>query len=104
MAVTMQCANAIHERATVVLVTPLGRQDDGFGFMGPGYFEDRRGEHRMRAQLDEVGISVIEHPADRGFEKNCGAGVLPPVGGAVGISVQPFAGDGGIQRDRRRVR
>ena len=39
MAVTVQCANAIHERATVVLVAPLGRQDDGFGFVGCGYLE-----------------------------------------------------------------
>ena len=40
MAVAMEGANAIHERTTVVLVTPLGRQDDGFGFMGRGYFEE----------------------------------------------------------------
>ena len=65
-------------------------------------FRNRCREHRMRTQFDEVGISVIEHPADRGFEKHCGAGVLPPVGGAVGISVQLFAGDRRIQRDRCR--
>ena len=33
MAVAVQRANAIHERTTVVLVAPLGRQDDGVGLM-----------------------------------------------------------------------
>ena len=39
MAVTVQRANAIHQRTTVVLVASLGCQNDGVGLVGCGYFE-----------------------------------------------------------------
>ncbi len=58
----------------------------------------------MRAELHEVGVTVIEHPTRRSLEKHGGAGVLPPVGGAGGVTGELLAGDGRVQRDRRRGR
>ena len=68
--------------------------------LGSGYLAERCGEYRVWAQLDKVGVSVIEHPADSRLEKYCGAGVLPPVGGTVDITVESFAGDSRVQRNR----
>ena len=58
----------------------------------------------MGTQLDEVGVAVLQHSADRRLEENGGAGVLPPVGGAGLVSLQLFTGNRRIQRKRRRFR
>ena len=58
----------------------------------------------MRAQLDEVRVPVLQHSPDRRFEQHRGAGVLPPVGGARLVSLQPLTGNRRIQRKRGRLR
>ena len=102
MAMAVQCADAVEQRAAVVVIAALGRHDRN-PLLASG-FEDRCRQHGMRTQLDEVGVSVLQHPADRRFEEHGGARVLPPVGGAGLVSVQLFTGDRRIQRKRGSFR
>ena len=102
VAMAVQCADAVEERAAVVVLAALGRHHRN-PLLASG-FEDRWRQNGMWTQLDEVGVSVLQHSADRRFEKNGGARVLPPICGAGLVSLQLFTGDRRIQRQRGSFR
>ena len=98
----VQAADARQQRAGVVVVAALGGQHRNA--LRACDLQERRRQHGMRAQLDEVGVTVLEHAAGRGFEQHRGADVLPPVRRARGVLGQLFTGDGRVQRNPRRSR
>lgn len=78
-----------------------GAEDDAVGDVE--VFEDvadGRGDHGVRAHLDEDAVSGVGEAAHGGFEADGAAGVVVPVGGVEGGGVlDAGAGDGGVEGD-----